>query len=401
MQLHNRYFAGLGGEDTVVEQEYLLLQERGHSVRQVLVKTEDSDVTGYSALTSTALKTVWSRTGFRLVRDAIVDFRPDVLHIHNAFPLLSPSVYTAAQQLKVPVVQTLHNYRLICANGLLMRSNQVCEECVGRNSLPALVHKCYKESLAATIPLAAMRSIHHGLGTYDRQIARFIVLTEFARKIFIKDGFRSDQLTIKPNFIKDPLIDPIKTKRSNTFIYVGKLVPEKGIDLLIQAWKQAPRTSRLLIIGDGPENVKLRAMTSDQTNIEWLGWLPNERLLEEIAGCRYLVLPSRWYEVMPMVLVEALAVGTPAIVPDLGAMPDLIDQGGAGLIFRGGDTDSLAAALAKAEAEDDKWLSRSATARRIYLDRYTADLNYQMLMKIYEGVIAETNTARLDPLPIR
>ena len=396
LQIHNRYLRP-GGEDTVLAEEYALLRENGHAVEQLLVSNEAIGARG-AAVALTGLKTVWSPSSYRLVRDAVRRVQPDLVHVHNTFPLLSPSIYWAAQAQRVPVVQTLHNYRMTCANGLLMREERPCEDCVGRLPLPALRHRCYKNSLVATASLAAMQVGNRAIGSYHSKVDAYIALTDFARDLMVRAGLPASKVHVKPNFIQDFAIEdfaqdaPPQT-RQNQVVFVGRIDTEKGVDLLIQAWtKLQPPNARLVVIGNGPERPALEALTAGNDSVEWHGHRERREVLEEVRRSRFLVLSSRWYEGFPMVLLEALCAGTPAIVPELGAMRELIGQGASGLTFTGGSAGSLQAALAQALAQalalpEPTWQEKSRDARQRYLTRYTPQENYRQLAAIYASVL--------------
>jgi glycosyltransferase involved in cell wall biosynthesis len=394
LQVHNRYLTGLGGEDFVLDQESVMLREQGHEVDQLFVTTQSEDVDGFRSKLQTGMKTVWSREGYRLVAERIAQFQPDVIHVHNTFPLLSPSIYSAAQKANVPLVQTLHNYRLTCANGLLQRENRPCEECVGRFPLPALRHKCYRGSLVSTLPMVAMQVGNRANGSYGK-VSAYITLNEFSKKLMTRAGLPAAKIHVKPNFIPDPLKNQaINTRRQKTFVCVGKLVKEKAIDFLIDAWKTlAPHDYTLIVIGDGIERDDLHRRAQGLDNIQWVGWQDKPSVLKTVQNASFLVLSSRCYEGQPMVLIEALSVGTPTVVPSLGAIPELTDNQRAGIVFEGGNVPSLKAALEQAMHTDaSAWARMSQAGRNYYVSKFTVETNYQILMSIYERVIREAKT---------
>ena len=344
-----------------------------------------------AAVALTGFQTVWSPPGYRLMRDAIRRVQPDLVHVHNTFPLLSPSIYWAAQAQHVPVVQTLHNYRITCANGLLMRDQKPCEDCVGKLPLPALRHRCYKNSLVATVSLAAMQVGNRAIGSYRSQVDAYIALTEFARSLMIRAGLPESKLHVKPNFIQDFAQDPPPETRKNQVVFVGRIDAEKGVDLLIEAWiALQTENAHLVVIGNGPERPALEALSAGDRSVEWRGHMERREVLEEVARSRFLVLSSRWYEgfMVPMVLLEALCAGTPAIVPGLGAMPELIGQGASGTVFAGGSAESLRGTLAEALAlPEPAWREKSRDARQRYVSYYTPQENYRQLAAIYQSVL--------------
>lgn len=385
LQIHNRYLTGYGGEDSVLEDERRLLLGEGHEVQRLLVTTREADVQGWRKA-RTAFRTVWSPCGYRLTRQAILAHRPDVVHVHNTFPVLSPSVYWAAKRQGKPVVQTLHNYRLICANALLMRNGGPCEDCVGRFPSPGLKHRCYKGSLAATAPLVAMQGLHRFVGTYARKVDVFVVMTEFQKALMVRAGLRQDKLFVKPNFVQGPF--PASKpwhERKPQIVFVGKLVPEKGVDLLIEAWiATEPNGWRLAIVGDGPEREQLHRLAAGIGTVDWLGRLDRPEALQEIAFSRFLAMPSRCYETFGLAVAEALAVGTPAICHDIG-VPAEVAGSAAPLVCPLG---RLSAGLEAAATMDPAtWQALSARATDRFEGRFASRLNGPWLAQIYEQAL--------------
>ena len=386
LQVHNRYQAGLGGEDTVVAEEQALLQQRGHDVEQLIATTQEGDTHGGMNVALTGVRAIWSASGYQDMTDALRRHRPDIVHVHNTFPLLSPSVYWAAHRFGVPVVQTLHNYRLTCANGLLLRGGEPCESCVGGFPVAALRHRCYKNSLAATSAVVGMQMVNRVLGSYSSQVDAYIALTRFAKGIMVRAGLPETQIHVKPNFIagRADAATP-STFRHSQIVFVGRIAPEKGLDLLLNAWAAlGADRHRLVVVGDGPQRRELQARVADDSSIEWRGWLDRRDVLQEIRQSQYLVLPSRWYEGFPMVLLEALCAGTPVIVSRLGALPEIIGEGLLGATFEAGNAAALRETLEAAfGAGPEEWREKSAAARKAYCQSYTPEVNYKQLIDIY------------------
>jgi glycosyltransferase involved in cell wall biosynthesis len=402
VQLHNRYL-NLGGEDTVLELECELLRQRGHSVEQFLISNETLDIRGTLALVKAGLDTIWSQQSYRALEDFLVCHKPHILHIHNTFPQLSPSVYWAAAKLGVPVVQSLHNYRMACANALLARDGGPCEDCVGRAPLPALRHRSYRNSLPATGAVVGMLTLHRTLRTYSSKVDAYIALTEFAKSVMVRSGLPKERIYVKPNFVPDPwptLGRP--PKRDNQVVFVGRLTHEKGVDLLLEAWGELrPPNTRLVIVGDGPERIDIQRRYGRLPGVVWRGWLGKRDVEREIARSRYLIAPSRVYETFPMVLVEAFSVGTPVIAPNHGAFSELVTSDGNGLMFPAGSANDLARNLDRAlRLDDTKWQRWSVDSRRTYLERCTPEANYHQLTAIYERAIEHAQSVRRGRAPI-
>lgn len=380
--VHNHYQQP-GGEDRVFAAEGKLLEERGH---EVLRHEKHNDQVAELGAVALAAKTIWNAESYAEVRALIRRERPHIMHVHNTLPLLSPSIYHAARAEGVAVVQTLHNFRLLCPNALFLRDGHTCEACLGRRiPLPGIIHACYRGSRAATGAIAAMLAVHRGLGTWTRRVDAFIALTEFARSKFVEGGLPADAIAVKPNFV-DP--DPGCGDGNREYaLYVGRLSPEKGLDTLLAAWRELDGSIPLKIVGDGPLAGQLAAELPDVRNVEWLGSLPADRVIEVMKAARVLVFPSRWYEAFPLVIAEALAVGLPVIASNMGSMTKLIEHGRTGLHFRPGDARDLASQVRWAFAHPDATSRLGVEARRTYLASYTADANYRMLLDIYETAI--------------
>lgn len=372
---HNAY-QQRGGEDSVVADEMALLRRHGHEVD--LYARHNDDIAGASR-PALAAGTLWSARTAREVPARIRRFRPDIVHVHNTFPLISPAIYWAAAAHGVPVVQTLHNFRLLCPQAMFLRAGQVCESCLGRLPLPGLVHGCYRDSRVQTATLGAMLALHRGLGTFRRKISRYIALNEFCRRKFIAGGLPGERIAVKPNFVDFPA--PPAGRREG-FLFVGRLSREKGVATLAQALAAVP-AARLRVAGDGPEAVQL----ADRPRIERLGALPAEGVRQAMGQALALVLPSIWYENMPRTLVEAFACGLPVLASRLGALADLVTDGVTGLLFAPGDAADLAAKLQWAVDHPEAMARMGGNARRAYEASYTGERNHALLLNIYREAI--------------
>jgi glycosyltransferase involved in cell wall biosynthesis len=382
--LHNHYQQP-GGEDQVFAAEGALLEAQGH---EVLRYTLHNDSVTDMSRPELAKATVWNRATYRDLRALIRRERPQVAHFHNTFPLISPAAYYAVKAEQVPVVQTLHNYRLICPNGLFFREGRVCEDCSGKAvPWPGVVHACYRESRASSGAVAAMLTAHNVLGTWSKEVDKYIALTEFARQKFINDKLPANKVVVKPNFVAP---DPgVGTGKGGYFLFVGRLSQEKGVDTLLTAWKRLRGKVPLKIVGDGPLAPTVARAAERSREVEWLGRQPKDRVLDLMKDARALTFPSVWYEGFPMVIAEAYAVGLPVIASDLGSMASLIDHERTGLRFRPNDPEDLAAQVEWASAHPAKLNRMRAEARVEFEAGYTAKRNYEILAEIYRTVVAQ------------
>ncbi|MGI8854538.1 MAG: glycosyltransferase family 4 protein [Thermomicrobiales bacterium] len=384
--VHNCYQQP-GGEDMVFASEAALLVAHGHAVEQLVF---DNDEIGpqRSALDSVRLAgaTVWSQRGYAAVRDAIRTFRPDLVHFHNTFPLISPAGYYAARAERVPVVQTLHNFRLLCANGLFFRDGHVCEDCLGKPvPLTGIVHACYRGSRAASGAAVTMQTAHRVLRSWTRMVDRYIVLGEFARQKFIQGGLPADTMTIKPNFVPDA---PVGDGRGQYALFVGRLSAEKGVQTLLRAWEQLAGKVPLKIAGDGPLAANVADTLQRLPGTQWLGRLSPAAVTTAMQDAALLIFPSEWYEGLPRTILESFAVGTPVVAPDLGAMREIIRDGQTGLHFRAGDAADLARVVANAFAHPADLARMRTQARAEFERQYSAEENYHQLIAIYSHASA-------------
>ena len=381
---HN-YYQQPGGEDQIFATEANLLESYGHQVVRYTIHNDSINTMNRVAM---ARATLWNDAVFRELSKLFQHEHPDIVHFHNTFPLISPAAYYAAREAGVPVVQSLHNYRLFCVNASFYRDGRVCEDCLGRSvPWPGVVHACYRESWLASGVVAAMLAVHRARRTWSNLVDVFVAaLTESVRTKLIQGGLPPEKIVVKPNFVYP---DPGPGHgRGGYALFVGRLAPEKGIDTLLAAWQGLEKRIPLKIVGDGPlaQSVAEAARSSDQ--IEWLGKQPTDRVLDLMQDAHVLVVPSTWYEGFPRVIAEAFAVGLPVIASDLGAMASLITHGRTGLHFRPGDPNDLATQVewSFAYLEDVSMMRRAARAE--YEAKYTAEHNYDMLMQIYGTAMA-------------
>ena len=380
--LHNAY-QQRGGEDNVVEHEVQLLRDAGLNVSVKLV-SNDQIVTPTGKLAVAFGASGNSRMANQMV-EAAREAKADVVHIHNFWPLITPATHYALSRAGFPVIQTLHNYRLLCANAMLMRGGQVCEDCVTGSRLNSLRHKCYRNSWVGTTASLAMQNATIRDPQWVGSVARFIVLTEFARAKFVEQGIPSDRITVKGNSLADPLASGKEDQKRAGFLFVGRIAEGKGVDLLMSAARELP-DSQITIIGGGPLRSRLEAEAPP--NARFLGQVPREEVFAAMSTTQWLVLPSTWYEGFPVALVEALAHGLPAIVPQIGGLPDLIGQGQAGLLFKPGSAGELGKTMAKATSEPQMGQQKSIAARDFFEVNFGPEKDRERLLSIYRGAMA-------------
>jgi glycosyltransferase involved in cell wall biosynthesis len=330
-----------------------------------------------------ASRSIWSGVSFRELRRLFQIHRPQIAHFHNTFPLISPAGYYAAREENIPVVQTLHNFRLLCPNALLFRDGSVCEDCVPKTiPWPGIVHKCYRNSLATTGAVAAVLGAHRAMGTWRRAVDVYIALTDFARRKLVEGGLPADKIAIKPNFV-DP--DPGLGSGSGGYgLFVGRLSAEKGIDTLIEAWRNLSGHVPLKIAGDGPMAGVVQAAAATVPAFQWLGRLPSESIFPLMGEAAFLVLPSQCYETFGRVIIEAYAKGTPVLCSKLGAMAELVDDGHTGLHFEPGDPVDLAEKVRRLLANPLELMRMRRAARWKFTQKFNIEANYKALMAIYE-----------------
>lgn len=377
LMMHSHY-AQRGGEDAVFEAELEMLRAHGHEVRTHEVSNE---LMVRLTPVQAASRTIWSRESHQVVRELVRGWRPDVAHVHNTFQALSPSVLSAVAGEGVPVVQTLHNFRLLCPQAMLLRNQQLCEDCVGKVPWRGVMRACYRDSHLQSAALATMLMTHRLLGTYSRHVARFIALSDFSRRKLIEGGLDGARISVKPNFYE--------TDRQPSFdsrdrgVFVGRLSPEKGVEVLLRAARDHGLTG-VNVIGDGAE---FREAVRAEFGAAWLGFLPLDAVMSQMARASFLVLPSVCYENFPRTIVEAYASGTPVIASAMGAMAELVEDGVTGLLFAPGDAASLASKVAWAQANPQAMRRMGEVAFARYQERYRGEVNHAQLMKIYQLAI--------------
>jgi glycosyltransferase involved in cell wall biosynthesis len=382
LAVHNRYQQP-GGEDQVFVDETALLEARNHRVFRYEVHNDQ--VKQVNRLTL-AKDTVWNASAYRELGSLIRRERPDVVHFHNTLPLISPAGYYAARAEGVPVIQTLHNYRLLCPVALFFRDGRVCEDCMGKAvPWPGVVHRCYRGSRAASAVIATMLTVHRALRTWTEMVEVYVALTEFARNKFIEGGLPAGKIAVKPNFVAP---DPGRGQGGGGYaLFVGRLAPEKGTGTMLAAWDRLGTRVPLKIVGVGPLRDRVVEAAARQSNVEWLGNRPVEDVHALMRKADMLVFPSQCYETFGRVAAEAFAAGTPVIAANIGAVAELVEHGRTGLKFRPGDPEDLVTQVEWALSHPAELRSMREEVRGEFEAKYTAERNYRALMEIYEAAL--------------
>lgn len=389
--LGHNYYQVPGGEDTVFNGESELLSRHGVEIIKIERHNDSLHERSLRDRLATGFQSAWRRDTYREISSAIRRSRPDIAHFHNTFPLISPSAYGACRDHGVPVVQTLHNFRLICPGALLFRAGRPCEDCVGRLPWPAIRHKCYRESASATAAISWMIARNRLTATYRRLVNRYIALTHFAAGRFVAGGLPRDRIAIKPNFVANP--PEMGAGQGGYAVYVGRLSKEKGIETLLSAWNRIKNVG-LKIIGDGPTRAELEERARQMRDrVEFLGHRPRAEIFRIVAEAEFQVVPSIWYEGFPMVVVEAFACGTPVVASRIGSLDEIVREGLTGTKFVPGDPMDLAERINALRADRDRLRAMRITTRAEFDERYGADENFKLLMQIYADVLRESGRA--------
>jgi len=387
---HNFYQSSApSGEDAVFKAEKELLE--AHGIEVISYTRENDEIMHFSGLQKVHLPfhLFWSRKSYNEVKNLIKKYKPNIAHFHNIFYLISPSVYDACQEAGIPVIQTLHNFRFFCVNGLLMRNGGVCEECVGKIPWRGMVHGCYKDSRLYSLPLAFMASYHNIVGTWQKKVDAYIALSEHSKKKYVASGLPKKKIFVKPNFLLNP---PQPSFRCDNYaVYLGRISQEKGVEILISAYKnlQSLNVPTLKIIGDGPMKKMLEEKVKEEqiSSIEFLGRNNFSECVKLLQKGRFLVLPSLCYESFPLAIRDAFACEKPVIASRLGSMAELVEDGKTGLLFEPGNAEDLAEKITWMVEHEDTCVEMGKNARRVFEEKYTAEKNFEILVNIYQSIL--------------
>jgi glycosyltransferase involved in cell wall biosynthesis len=374
--LHSRYLSGpASGENSVVDDETRLLQRNGHTVTSWTPEPE----TGTTLKTmATAGRAVWAFSSAEKVRRLIRSHQPDVVHVHNLFPTLSPAVLRTAAEY-VPVVATLHNYRLMCLPSTFIRDGRTCEDCLGRVPWPGVVHRCYRGSVAGSVVLGTSVTLHRIAGSYDR-VALFLAVSTFLRGKHLEAGLSPERLLVKSNF-SWPV--PRREGPGEVFLYLGRLSPEKGVETILRAWR--PGLGTLVVAGTGPEDSRLRAMAPP--GVVFLGAVDGSAVPGLLQRARTLLLPSNWYEGQPRVVLEAYAAGVPVLASDVGGLPELVEDGRSGFLLPPTDSEAWTAAMQKL-LSDPEAVRLGQRGWQLWRERFSPERGLEGLEQAYQRAMA-------------
>ena len=389
--VHNRYQQA-GGEDNVFETECALLERAGMHVVRFEAHNDEIRSGGRVEL---ALRTVWNPSAFRTLSALFERERVSIVHVHNTLPLISPAVYSAARRAGAAVVQTLHNYRLLCPVATLYRDGAPCELCVGRSvAWPSVVHGCYRGERAATATVATMLALHKALGTYRNRVDRYIALTHFAKRKFIEGGLPASRIVVKPNSVAP--LDTHGPTAAGPVLFVGRLTEEKGVRILLDAWQENAHLPPLRVVGDGPLRHEVEARTNRGTVIYAVGRVPPADMAAEYAAASMLVFPSIWYEGFGLAIVEAMAAGLPVVASRLGSAEEIVRDGETGLLFTPGDREDLERKVRWLFERPEVARSMGARGKERYEALYTPGRNLTELLAIYaeDRSVADASTRR-------
>lgn len=383
--IHNAY-QQRGGEDVVFGNEVALLKSKGHDVREF--KVNNYDIDSFLDKLRAAFGVTFSVKSYLEVRRTLNTFRPDVVHVHNFFPLISPSVFYACRRAFIPSVFTLHNYRVLCPTAFLMHNGIRTEASLRNGPWWAVPQRVYRGSFVGTFAVASMISIHKAAGTWSNCVTRFIALSKFASATFAEAGLPVSRIKVKPNFVDIQV--PIEGRRRG-LLFVGRLSSEKGLDVLSAATQLLGCTEKMVkVVGDGP----MASSLNSASGIEFLGPLGAPSVYEQMANSQVLLVPSLWHESFGMVVIEAFACGLPVIASRLGALSELVEDGVTGLLVEPGSAKDLAEKMRWAIEHPEAMLQMGRAARARYEERYTSEINYSQLMGIYEEAIEANRRGR-------
>ncbi len=392
--VHN-YYQQRGGEDTVFENELALLQGSEHNVEALTF--HNNQITSTLDKLKAGVQLFYNQQSAEALADKIIDFKPDVIHVHNFFPIASPALYSVAQKFGIPIVQTLHNFRLLCANALLFRDGKTCEKCVDETVPTAgISHGCYRDSKLQSAALAGMTTFHKLKGTWHHQVDSYIVLTEFARQKFNHSNLALPlgKMIVKPNFTFDAGEGDF-SQRDNSILFVGRLSVEKDIPTLLEAFKNSKLP--LKIIGDGPYKAMVEESASQHSNIHYLGYQNKAAVMTYLKRSRGFILPSTCYEGCPMTILEALSTGTPVLVSKTGGLAEFVGHEHNGLHFEPGNVEDLKNQVSRL-ATDPCYNQWCKNARSSYLESYTPEKNLLSIIEIYQTTLQNYQN-KADILP--
>lgn len=389
--VHN-YYQIQGGEDTVVENESSMLKENGHEVIFYTRNNDEIKSRGMLGKIKLFFESIFSIKTYGEVEKIVKKEKIDIVHVHNTLPLISPSVYYAAFKAKVPVVQTIHNFRLICPAATLTREGMICEQCIQSGLGPAIKCKCYRNSYLQTLSIVTMLKIHRILKTYQR-INGYIALTEFNKKKLLSLVNDEKKIYVKPNFAKCTSNTEYEERKvENYFVFIGRLDRLKGIDLIIESWKDIKQTE-LIVIGDGPLKKELAGYIKDNkiNNIKLLGFMKREEAFEILKKAKAIIMASQWYEGFPMTIVESFSLGVPVIAGDIGNLGSIITHNKDGFLFKYRSKEDLKEKIEMLINDNELNEKLNIGSYKTFIENYDDKINYKYLNNIYSKLIGDIN----------
>jgi glycosyltransferase involved in cell wall biosynthesis len=385
LQLHNHH-SSKGGAMEVLAHEGELLREAGHDVEELTLAATES--LGLSS-SRQAVKAIWNKEIADELATRIGTFKPDVVHVHTPFPLMSPVVFRTAHQLGVPTVTTLHSYRWSCVAGTCVRDGHTCEDCVGSKlKLPGIRHRCYHDSLAGSAALTISLALHRGLGTQAKCVDRWLTLTSFAKRLLVRDGIDEAKITVKPNSVPDLGVGTGPEPGDRTLVFAGRLIAIKGVHALIEAWRDVSgKGVRLIIAGDGELRPEVEALVADCSDVSFVGWVPEDEVTDLMRAAEAVLVPSEWYEGLPLVILRSLSVGTPVITSDLENFAEDVVADRVGETFPVGDAAALREVLRRVIDDPVQLRNMRERARASYEKRYSPTVDVTRLEEVYADLI--------------
>lgn len=385
LKVHN-YYTRPGGEDTVFQAEKALLRSQDHEVIEYLEFNKKIESMSKALV---ALQTIWSHSSYQKLKSFLRVTKPDIVHFHNTFPLISPSAYYACQDLGVPVVQTLDNQRLMCPAASFYRDGRLCLDCMGKTPpWPGVLHACYHNSHLHSAVVASMLTFHHWMGTWQTKIDVFLCSTSFYRDLFVRAGFPSDKIVVMPHFVQEGTQADWTAKTGEYALFVGRLDPEKGVRTLLEAWRHVGLP--LKIRGAGRLNDWARQFVDQHglVKIEFVERMDARELSDLIGNARFLVMPSEgYYETFGMVIIEAYSRAVPVVAANIGVVPELVSDKQTGLLFEPGNALDLAEKASWMWAHPAEARAMGRNGLNTYKERYTPDQCYRTLIGVYERLM--------------
>ncbi|MEU6218832.1 glycosyltransferase [Streptomyces sp. NPDC047022] len=399
--VHNRYASAQpSGENKVVDQEVELLRGAGHRVEVFERRSDDIAAMSLLAKAAMPLLVPWNPAVRAELTARLRSERPDVVHVHNVFPLLSPAVLAACADAGVPAVATLHNYTQVCPPGTLQRDGRPCVECVGSAPLPAVRHGCYRSSRLATVPLAVSLSVNRR--RWWSGVERFFCISAAQRDVLVRSGMPAERLAVKHNFVPDP--DARRAGAGEHLLYLGRLAEAKGVRLLTAAWDEIAADGGvgvpLVVAGAGPLEREVAAWAAGREDVRYVGLYDPAECRQAIARSVAVVAPSTWLEAFGLVVVEAMAAGVPAVAAGHGAFVELVEDGVTGLLHRPGEPASLASSLRRITAETARNREMGQAARRRYEQDFSPAVGLERLVEGYRTAIAGRSGGGGSPSPV-